>query len=338
MEIVFFIVGSIFTTAGYFILKFSKLGDHLEPIRANVIGYCVDKKSFYPVVEFTHPEKGAQYARWPVGSNTFHLQLGQEVNLGWDVFNKQVRPKTKAFAMFGKVFLGIGLGLVTLFFFIFKFNVFNMGVAVFVVASLFMQVNKKTKQLKRRGVTLEGAIEKFKQEAFQIKSYSSVDEIGFEMLQHYQIQELSRKQVKTQSFAKVFFMVLGISGLFASSYWFQERHFFLDEALKVDAVVVNLVYSRSSDSSVYYPVFEYIVNGEIIQTKYNVGSNPPSYERGEQVVLYYNPNDVKSILVDSGPYMNYLGPSVSFLGSILLLIMGLECNENSHLIIKVQIN
>ncbi|MDN5213355.1 ribosomal protein L7/L12 [Fulvivirgaceae bacterium BMA12] len=66
----------------------------------------------------------------------------------------------------------------------------------------------------------------------------------------------------------------------------------INEGVVIEATVI------STPSS---PLFEYEVNGEIYKYQSDVTTNPPSYEIGEVVSMYVNPNDPYDLLIDSFP-------------------------------------
>lgn len=56
---------------------------------------------------------------------------------------------------------------------------------------------------------------------------------------------------------------------------------------------------RTSDgySYTWYPVYEYIVDGQQMTIKSNIGNGETHFEKGQQVTLYYNPYNPEEIYV-----------------------------------------
>ena len=78
----------------------------------------------------------------------------------------------------------------------------------------------------------------------------------------------------------------------------QSNQAFVDAAESAEGVVVNMEVDRQSDGDILYrPVIEFTTaGGEVIEFKSSTGTNPPKFEEGEQVEVFYNPklpNDAK---------------------------------------------
>lgn len=67
---------------------------------------------------------------------------------------------------------------------------------------------------------------------------------------------------------------------------------FVDSAEIASGSVVEVESRRDSDGdTLFYPVFEFTTaEGEDIQFRSNSGSNPPSHDQGEEVEIYYDPD------------------------------------------------
>src|SRR4051794_40986733 len=92
-------------------------------------------------------------------------------------------------------------------------------------------------------------------------------------------------------FAGVGLVMLSISG-----YLFYQEKQFLQHAQVGNGIVTALQQSTSSKGSVtYYPVVVYRTsNGKEMEFSSSFSSNPPSYEIGEKVEVYYEPNQPQS--------------------------------------------
>lgn len=98
---------------------------------------------------------------------------------------------------------------------------------------------------------------------------------------------------------KYLFSLVGGALLVGAFLWYQNTVSFLDEALEAPGVVTDLVYSRSSDSSSYYPVARFEDDtGQMIEFQSSSGSNPASYSRGEKVSVFYLPGEPESARID----------------------------------------
>ena len=84
------------------------------------------------------------------------------------------------------------------------------------------------------------------------------------------------------------FSLGGLALLGGAFFSYSSTENFLSTAIATDGVVVELVRSRSSDSTIYRPVVEFQTpNGELVEFTSSSGSNPPSYSQGEAVKVLY---------------------------------------------------
>lgn len=76
---------------------------------------------------------------------------------------------------------------------------------------------------------------------------------------------------------------------------------YVRDGIEVRGTVIDLDYSRDSDGDgSYRPVVRFTDREGQSRVYYsNTGSNPPSYTRGEEVTLYYLPDQPERALIDS---------------------------------------
>ncbi len=99
---------------------------------------------------------------------------------------------------------------------------------------------------------------------------------------------------------KYVFTVIGLGMLVGAFFLFKGTQAFLVEAIVTEGRVVELVESRSSDSSTYAPVVEFkTFNGTTFEFLSSSGSNPPSYDVGEIIEVLYQEADPKSARINS---------------------------------------
>ena len=89
--------------------------------------------------------------------------------------------------------------------------------------------------------------------------------------------------------------------------------------------VVELIRERDSDSTTdhtytYFPVIEYKVGDQTISQKSRSGQNPPKYQVGQQVEIYYNPNNVEEYFIKGDLTPKFFGIGFTALGSIAVAI------------------
>ena len=94
--------------------------------------------------------------------------------------------------------------------------------------------------------------------------------------------------MKAVTIFKYVFAVIGLGMLVGAFYLFNDTRDFLKDALVTEGTVVELVRSRSSDSTTYRPVVEFKTeDGSLVEFTSGAGSNPPSYSKGETVEVLY---------------------------------------------------
>ncbi|MDP5241313.1 DUF3592 domain-containing protein [Uliginosibacterium sp. 31-16] len=83
---------------------------------------------------------------------------------------------------------------------------------------------------------------------------------------------------------------IGVLLLAVAMLWFASTRSFVNGAQHVPGVVVQLEISRGDDSDVYYPIIGFqSLDGREHVFRSSSGSNPPSYDQGEDVEVLYDP-------------------------------------------------
>lgn len=96
--------------------------------------------------------------------------------------------------------------------------------------------------------------------------------------------------MKVFTIIKYVFTVIGLALLVGAFFAYRSTSGFLATAQTAQGTVIDLVPSRSSDSTTYRPVVRFVTaEGRPIEFASSSGSNPPSYARGESVQVLYAP-------------------------------------------------
>lgn len=74
------------------------------------------------------------------------------------------------------------------------------------------------------------------------------------------------------------------------------------------------------NKSTYFPVIEYQAGDRTISQKSRAGQNPPKYKEGEQIEIYYNPNNVQEYIIKGDSTSSFLGILVIVLGAIVVVV------------------
>ncbi|OMH38925.1 DUF3592 domain-containing protein [Motiliproteus sp. MSK22-1] len=95
--------------------------------------------------------------------------------------------------------------------------------------------------------------------------------------------------MKAVSIIKYVFTLIGLGMLVGAFFLYQSTNEFLKDALTTEGTVVELIRSRSTDSTTYRPVVRFITRGgSAVEFTSSAGSNPPSYSTGETVEVLFH--------------------------------------------------
>lgn len=91
---------------------------------------------------------------------------------------------------------------------------------------------------------------------------------------------------------------------------------------KTIGTVVEIISREQIDDTnpTYFPVIEYQVGDRTISQMSNSGDYPPKYEVGDQVEIYYNPNNVQEFIIKGDSTHNFVGIIAIVLGSIATVV------------------
>lgn len=127
--------------------------------------------------------------------------------------------------------------------------------------------------------------------------------------------------MRTISIVKYAFTMVGLGMLVGSFFIYQNTQVFLKNALTTEGLVIELVASRSSDSTTYRPVIEFKTqDGSRIEFISSTGSNPPSYSKGEAVEVLYQESFPEQAKVNG--FFSLWGGSIILggMGSVFFLV------------------
>ena len=127
--------------------------------------------------------------------------------------------------------------------------------------------------------------------------------------------------MRTYNLLKYLFSLIGAAVLIGAFFSYQNTATFLDEALKAPGTVTDLVYSRSSDSSSYYPVVEFrTFDGQLVEFQSSSGSNPASYSVGESVSVLFRAGEPQSARINGFFSLWGLSLILGILGGVFFLV------------------
>jgi hypothetical protein len=138
---------------------------------------------------------------------------------------------------------------------------------------------------------------------------------------------------------KYIFTLVGIGMLTGAFLLYNSTNSFLKEAVTAEGTVVELVRSRSSDSTTYAPVIHFIDGtGETVEFTSSTSSNPPSYSEGEKVEVLYLPSRPQEAKINSFfslwgavVIVGGLGGVFFLIGAAIILIPMLQGRRDEYL-------
>ncbi len=127
--------------------------------------------------------------------------------------------------------------------------------------------------------------------------------------------------MRTISVMKYAFTVIGLGILFGAFSLYTNTQDFLKNALTTNGTVVELISSRSSDSTIYRPVVEFKTQDDkLIEFISSSGSNPSSYSKGEIVEVLYQKSSPEQAKI-SGFFSLWSGPVIlGGLGTVFFIV------------------
>ena len=98
------------------------------------------------------------------------------------------------------------------------------------------------------------------------------------------------------------FYLLVLGGMCAGGWHFYNKQVqFETHAVRAEAEVIRLISSSDSEGTTYYPLYRFQTpQGEVVEFKDSVGSNPPSARVGDSSPVLYEADYPASAIVDRG--------------------------------------
>jgi hypothetical protein len=116
---------------------------------------------------------------------------------------------------------------------------------------------------------------------------------------------ISEAPVKAVKIVMTVFFCAGISLLITAVWVFEETARFVARSRIATGTVMDLSLTRSisrqgTPNTIYYPVVQFRTEGgSVIEFRSNLGSNPPSHRKGENVPVRYDPADPQEARIDT---------------------------------------
>ncbi|MER5622020.1 DUF3592 domain-containing protein [Streptosporangium sp. NPDC002544] len=102
--------------------------------------------------------------------------------------------------------------------------------------------------------------------------------------------------------------------------------------VRVPGVVVGLRWSSSGDNGVYYPTLQFqTVQGSVVETESDLGSNPSPVRPGQQVMVLYDPERPQRARLDGVGGKGVLHSVLFLTVGVVILVVSLVAAVSSWL-------
>jgi len=324
VEIIFLVVG-VALMAGGIAIVVSEVHARRETksMRGIVIGFSKGKSnstafSFHPVAEYVGPNGQKYFVEGSVGSSVPLQRVGAPVTI-------LVRPREPEKAVLksplsfilGSSLALMGLISVAVFRITFRPSVFSLVAAVIVLGGLALKVRKAWR---KEPITLQ-AWREYKKQTLSPRVCQSKDEIRW--ADPISISAAIENYRKSNRFAVPILFGLGFGLLLASYFAYSNTETFLESADRSSGQVIDLRQTDpgSDGSPTYAAVVEYIDRGGQRHTVVDsFSSDPPSYRKGDDVMILYNRNNPSDARIDRGVWNYWLSGICGSLGALFTLL------------------
>lgn len=320
--IVVFFVGSAFALIGLALLAKHFLSDRKSKrVKVKLVGVRVAERTnghrkssiYYPVFEYVGPNGNLIRAECDSGSSFLSNKIpGKKLT----VFISEDRPYQasipgKGLLIFGLIFAAIGGGLIYHSLTAFSFTPISIPGGGLLLLWMAYKLSKIIKP-KDEWETFKQFRERTGKEFIEKRE-------ALPFLGKAEIFDLLKKQ-DTAFKRNMPLMVLIAFGLIGGGVWVGKSTFRMTTlGAQAPGVVVGLKKSRNSDSTTYYPLVKFKdQHGIYTQFQDQVGSSPPAYHAGEDVMVYYMAADPRIAMIDRGIW-NWTFTAI--LGALGLLIL-----------------
>ena len=315
--ILFYIVGTVFATVGLFMyLDAYFFRKKARTIDGEVIGYEISRSKngryYHPVIQYR--DQGNIYRfKADIGSNTMGYGINENVEvLILENKHSSARLKRMARPILALAFLFMGL--------------MPIVIAVYEVESTENQI-----------YALEGALLLLAAGTFILlhfsKTYRDKNEKEFTYQQNRDgvIGYLTTEEMITDSqvvkratvskMAHAISAIIGAGVIVGALYWADHLHTYIDKAVRTHGTIVSQKSSTSDSSTTYAPIIEFTpYKSGTIRFTSSISSSSPSWEVGDSVFVYYDPDNSSDAMMDRGWFNYFFQLMLGLVGLIVFVV------------------
>jgi hypothetical protein len=316
VEIAFLFAGLPFVVIGVLIVIWeARARTGTVPVPATIIGFSTGARDgyYHCVAEYVGPDGVSRYVENAIGSSS---PLGS-VGDGLTVLVKASDPEKAVVRsalsyVLGIVIAAMGLASCVVFFATFRPTMFSIAGAAVVTG---LTAHKVLGWKRGKTLSLQEWREKKKELSGRVYNDATKGEIRW--ADGEAVSAAVLKQRKTSRLAIPILLVAGIGLVVLGASLHQNTTAFLATAVPAAGRVVDLAVNHSSDSSTWSPVVEFEVGDRSYRFKDSIGSDPPSYRRGDAVRVLYDPDQPQRARIDRGRWNTAIPILIAAFGALL---------------------
>jgi uncharacterized protein DUF3592 len=324
VEIAFLLVGLFLAALGVaIVVSEARARSGAWTVPGEVIGFSTGKSrasgsaSYYPVAQYVGVDGLQRYVEGSVGSSSPLVAVGDAVTVLVHPDPEKALIKSALSYLIGAVLAVMGLVSCIVFFAVFRASTLSIAGAVGVVTWAAFKLRRS---MRDKPLSVE-AWRKYKDEALRPRVFTEANKAEIQWAELAALQNAVAAQRKANRFAVPILLLGGVGLLFLGAHLYRNTATFLERAIWVPGVVVQMATNHSSNGNTYAPVVEFQHEGKKYRFKDSISSNPPSYRTGEAVGVLCDPANPRDARIDRGSWNKAL-PLLIGAGGAVLLVLG----------------
>ncbi|HWE25667.1 MAG TPA: DUF3592 domain-containing protein, partial [Myxococcales bacterium] len=316
MEIAFLFAGLPFVAVGVLIVVSEvRARRGAAAVSGTIVGFSTGTRDgyYHCVAEYVALDGVSRYIESSIGSSAPLGAVGDNIT----VLLKEGHPEQASIQsplsyVLGVIVAAMGIASCAVFFVTFRATTLSIaGAAVVTALTTYQLLGAK----RSKSISLDEWREK--RNALRPRVYTEANKSEIRWADRETVDAAIARQQKANRFAIPILLVAGVGLLVLGAYLHRSTEAFLAKALPAEGRVVDLAASDSSDSTTYAPVVEFEVNDRTYRFRDSVGSNPPSYRRGDEVKVLYDPDRPSHARIDRGRWNRAVPLLVGAFGALL---------------------
>ena len=327
--VLFYIVGMVFSTLGFFMyLDAYFFRNKARTVDGKVIGYETSRSKnghyYHPVVQYS--DQGNTYRfKADIGSNVMSYVINENVKvLILKNMHSSARLKRMARPMLALAFLFMGLIPIA----IAISEIERLNNQLYALEAGILMLAAGTYILLR----FSNVYRERKEKEFTYHNNES-GVIGYETTKEI-ISEADIVQKRSVSKnANAVGAFIGAVVLGGALYWADHLHTYIEKAVRTHGTIVSQKSSTSDGSTTYAPIVEFTpYKSETIRFTSDISSSSPSWNVGDRVFVFYDPQNSSDAMMDRGWFSYFFQLILGFIGVIIFVVSSWQFWKKSQVL------